>query len=55
MMITQLDFELMVEPVIIQDAETGQDTLSFAYPVEAHRAPTLSWIHYLHLRWSEIM
>ena len=32
---SQLDYELVIDPVVTQDSETWQDTLKFAYPVEA--------------------
>ena len=49
-----LDYSLVNEPVIIQDATSGQDTLHLGYPAENIRALDLTWQPYQDNTWEEV-
>lgn len=52
--LAQLNYEAMVDPLIIQDSETGQDTLQFAYPIEHDLRHSHTWGIYADKVWGDI-
>ena len=47
--------ELTIDPIVVQDSETGQDTLSFACPVESIIALGLTWRAVGEMTWNELI
>ena len=47
----QLDFDKMEDPVVTQDASTGEHSLEFDYPLETH----VRYIHTLRIYWSKTL
>ncbi len=54
MRVGNLDFALVVAPVVIQDSETGQNALRFAYPIEAIERDINTLWPFLHMTLEEV-
>lgn len=49
-----LDDELTIAPLIIQDSDTGQESLTFAYPIEEVERSSHTLRPFLHMTLKEV-
>ena len=53
--LAQLQYDLVIQPVMIEDAATGANTLRFNYPLNADEVIDHTWRIYLNQTWQEVI
>ena len=52
--LTDLPIENVMDPLVIQDLDSGEDRLNFSYPIESHENLEHTWLIYAGLSWNEV-